>query len=54
MRKSPKVTSVDDYIASASPEARVILEQIRRVVRAAGGPVGFLAAMIYRTSRHLN
>jgi uncharacterized protein YdhG (YjbR/CyaY superfamily) len=34
MSKTPKVTSVDDYIASASPEVRVILERIRRLVRA--------------------
>jgi len=34
MSKTPKVTSVDNYIASASPEIRVVLEQIRSVVRA--------------------
>jgi uncharacterized protein YdhG (YjbR/CyaY superfamily) len=34
MSTTPKVKSVDDYIASASPEVRVILEQVRRVVRA--------------------
>ena len=35
MSRTPKVTTIHDYIASASPEVRVILEQIRRVVRAA-------------------
>ena len=35
MSKEPKIATVDDYIASASPEVRVILEQIRRVVKAA-------------------
>jgi uncharacterized protein YdhG (YjbR/CyaY superfamily) len=34
MRKTPKITSVDDYIASASPKVRIILEQIRSLVRA--------------------
>jgi len=35
MSKTPKATTVDDYIASATPEVRVILEQVRRVVRVA-------------------
>ena len=35
MSSTPKFRSVDDYIASASPEAHTILTQIRRVVRAA-------------------
>ena len=35
MSRTAKVKSVGDYIASASPEVRVILEQIRSVVRAA-------------------
>jgi len=35
MSRAPKVTSVDDYIAAASPKVRVVLKQIRRVLRAA-------------------
>ena len=34
MSKPPKVTTIDDYIASAPPEVRIVLERIRRVVRA--------------------
>jgi uncharacterized protein YdhG (YjbR/CyaY superfamily) len=34
MSKTPKITSVDDYVALAFPGVRGILEQIRRVVRA--------------------
>ena len=35
MSKTPKVTSIDGYIALASPGVRGILEQIRRVAQAA-------------------
>jgi uncharacterized protein YdhG (YjbR/CyaY superfamily) len=35
MSKTPKITSVDDYIAFASPAARGIIEQIRHIVRSA-------------------
>jgi uncharacterized protein YdhG (YjbR/CyaY superfamily) len=35
MKKQSKITDIDAYIASASPEVRDILERIRQVVRAA-------------------
>jgi uncharacterized protein YdhG (YjbR/CyaY superfamily) len=35
MSKRRTITSIDDYIATASPEVRVILEKIRRVAGAA-------------------
>jgi uncharacterized protein YdhG (YjbR/CyaY superfamily) len=35
MKKPSKITDIDAYIASASPEVRDILERIRQVVRAA-------------------
>ncbi len=35
MTKQPKPTSIDGYIDAASPEVRDILQEIRRVVKAA-------------------
>ncbi|MGH8491111.1 MAG: iron chaperone [Gammaproteobacteria bacterium] len=34
MKEQHKVTSIDGYIASASPDVRDILEEIRRIVKA--------------------
>lgn len=34
MEKQPKFTSIDGYLASLSPDARLILDEIRRVVKA--------------------
>jgi uncharacterized protein YdhG (YjbR/CyaY superfamily) len=35
MKQQSKITDIDAYIASASPEVREILERIRQVVRVA-------------------
>ena len=35
MKQESKITDIDAYIASASPDVRDILEQIRQVVRVA-------------------
>jgi uncharacterized protein YdhG (YjbR/CyaY superfamily) len=35
MKQQSKITDIDAYIASASPEVREILERIRQIVRAA-------------------
>ena len=32
MAKQPKYSSIEDYFAAATPEARAILEEIRRIV----------------------
>ena len=34
MHKSARITSIDSYIETASPDVRVILEEIRQVIKA--------------------
>jgi uncharacterized protein YdhG (YjbR/CyaY superfamily) len=34
MANKPKFTSIDQYIASASPDVRSILQEIRRIIKA--------------------